>query len=117
MSWMMNPTGEPPRSPRPTDENVDQFPKVPDPSNPDRMVSTRQSNRPYLAYVRAALVLLSAPVLIVVFRYKEYRDKREAEHQAWVERMKEREEKIKKGEEVGPPEVCSSFGFSRWTVS
>jgi hypothetical protein len=36
--------------------------------------------------------------------YKDYRDKREKEHQAWVQRKKEREEKMAKGEPVGPEE-------------
>jgi len=36
--------------------------------------------------------------------YKEYRDKQEALHTAWVERQKEREVKIARGEKVGPPE-------------
>jgi hypothetical protein len=37
-------------------------------------------------------------------RYKNYRDKLDEEHAAWEKRMKEREEKIKRGEKVGPAE-------------
>jgi hypothetical protein len=37
-------------------------------------------------------------------RYREYRNKREAEHEAWAARMKERAEKLARGEEVGPAE-------------
>jgi len=63
----------------------DDYPKVPDPSERDRMVSTKQANRPFLAY-------------------SEYRAKQEKEHDAWLERKKEREAKIAKGEDVGPEE-------------
>ncbi|RDB20546.1 Membrane-associated progesterone-binding protein 4 [Hypsizygus marmoreus] len=60
-------------------------PKVRDPSIPNRMVSDKPANRPFLAY-------------------KEYREKQEALHTAWEERQKEREAKIARGEKVGPPE-------------
>ncbi|KZT74503.1 cytochrome b5 [Daedalea quercina L-15889] len=63
----------------------DDYPKVPDPAFPDRMVSTKQANRPFL-------------------NYSEYRTKREAEHAAWLERKKEREERLARGEEVGSEE-------------
>ncbi|KIM83900.1 hypothetical protein PILCRDRAFT_24638, partial [Piloderma croceum F 1598] len=66
-----------------TDE--DELPKVPDPNIAERMVSTKPANQPFLAY-------------------KEYRNKREAQHKAWEERMKERDEMIAKGLKVGPKE-------------
>lgn len=37
-------------------------------------------------------------------RYSEYRAKKEKEHSDWLERKKERDEKISRGEEVGPEE-------------
>jgi hypothetical protein len=37
-------------------------------------------------------------------RYAEYREHREGLHKAWLERKKEREEKMARGEEVGPEE-------------
>ncbi|CCM04032.1 uncharacterized protein FIBRA_06189 [Fibroporia radiculosa] len=64
---------------------ADDHPKVPDPMDPDRMVSTKAANRPFLGY-------------------SEYRTRREKEHAAWLQRKKEREEKLAKGEEVGPDE-------------
>ena len=36
--------------------------------------------------------------------YKEYREKQEELHNAWVERQKEREARIARGEKVGPAE-------------
>lgn len=63
MSWLLNPHGDPPIGPPAsspgaqngaaetaplTDE--DKLPKVPDPSNANRMVSTKKANRPFLAY-------------------------------------------------------------------
>ncbi|KAJ6627409.1 cytochrome b5-like heme/steroid binding domain-containing protein, partial [Mycena sp. CBHHK59/15] len=59
--------------------------KVPDPSIPDRMVSAKSANQPFLLH-------------------KEYRDRQEALHNAWVEKKKIRDAKIAKGEEVGPLE-------------
>ncbi len=37
-------------------------------------------------------------------RYKEYREKQERLHNEWVEKKKERDEKIARGEKVGPLE-------------
>lgn len=37
-------------------------------------------------------------------RYTRYREKQKEEHEAWLKRRKEREEKIAKGESVGPEE-------------
>jgi hypothetical protein len=37
-------------------------------------------------------------------RYKEYRQRQEQEHRAWLERKKERDEKLARGEKVGPLE-------------
>jgi len=76
MSWIMNPTGEqPPR--------VDDSEKVEDYSG--RKVSTKSANQPFLSYTR-------------------YREKQKEEHEAWLQRKKERDEKIAKGESVGPEE-------------
>jgi len=63
----------------------DPHPRVPDPSIPNRMVSSKPANRPFLAH-------------------KEYRDRQEALHNAWLERKNERDEKLARGEKVGPEE-------------
>jgi hypothetical protein len=45
MSWITNPEGRP-------DPNFrDDGPKVADPAIPDRLVSTKRANQPFLAYV------------------------------------------------------------------
>ncbi|OCH95869.1 cytochrome b5 [Obba rivulosa] len=63
----------------------DEYPKVPDPVDADRLVSTKHANRPFLSHAA-------------------YRAQREKEHQGWLQRKKEREEKLARGEEVGPEE-------------
>ncbi|KAJ7265847.1 cytochrome b5-like heme/steroid binding domain-containing protein [Mycena haematopus] len=79
MSWMAGLTGqEPARYVPPPDEL-----KVKDPSIPDRMVSAKTANQPFLAH-------------------KEYRDRQEALHNEWLEKKKIRDAKIAKGEPVGP---------------
>ncbi|KAJ7672867.1 cytochrome b5 [Mycena rosella] len=60
-------------------------PKVKDPAIPDRMVSAKSANQPFLAH-------------------KEYRDRQAALHDAWVEKKKIRDAKIARGEPVGPLE-------------
>ncbi|KAF8204831.1 cytochrome b5-like heme/steroid binding domain-containing protein [Pholiota molesta] len=81
MSWMGELSGG--EAPPPfVDDSPD---KVPDPYIPNRMVSTKTANQPFLAY-------------------KEYRDQQEAIHAAWLEKKKARDEKIAKGEKVGPLE-------------
>ncbi|KAF9451999.1 cytochrome b5 [Macrolepiota fuliginosa MF-IS2] len=60
-------------------------PKVKDPAIPNRMVSTKSANRPFLAH-------------------REYREKQEALHNEWVKKKQERDEKIARGEKVGPLE-------------
>ncbi|KAL1665622.1 cytochrome b5-like heme/steroid binding domain-containing protein [Schizophyllum commune] len=83
MSWLGDfAPGAEPRQPY---REPDDTPKVPDPSIPGRMVSTKKANQPFLAY-------------------KEYRNKQQAAHEAWVERKKERDAKIARGEKVGPEE-------------
>jgi hypothetical protein len=89
----------------------DETARVPDPYIPNRMVSNKRANRPFLAYVVVTcpikpgkLTRVSARVVMTCNRYKEYRDHQEALHEAWVARNKEREEKVARGEEVGPPE-------------
>ncbi|KAF7354947.1 Sterol metabolism-related protein [Mycena sanguinolenta] len=81
MSWLAGLTGqEPPRYVPPPDEL-----KVKDPSIPDRMVSNKTANQPFLAH-------------------KEYRDRQERLHNEWLEKKKIRDAKIAKGEPVGPLE-------------
>lgn len=79
MSWIWNPSGDVPQLPGPTEELVE------DPTDPSRKVRRKAANQPFLAY-------------------KEYRQKQEQEHQAWLLRKKEREEKLSRGEPVGPEE-------------
>ncbi|KAG1773824.1 cytochrome b5-like heme/steroid binding domain-containing protein [Suillus occidentalis] len=79
MSWIWNPDGDAPKPP-PGDNMVQ------DPSDPNRRVTKKPANQPFLAH-------------------KQYREKQEQEHQAWLRRNHEREEKLARGEEVGPAEV------------
>ncbi|KAI0069157.1 cytochrome b5, partial [Artomyces pyxidatus] len=79
MSWITNIEAKPDLTFK--DEN----PKVKDPSIPNRMVSTKRANKPFLAY-------------------HNYRERQKKLHDEWLERKKEREEKLAKGEEVGPEE-------------
>ncbi|KAI6151730.1 cytochrome b5 [Pisolithus tinctorius] len=79
MSWILNPSGDVPRPPGSTEELVE------DPTDPSRKVRRKAANQPFLAY-------------------KEYRKKQEQEHQAWLLRKQEREEKLSRGETVGPEE-------------
>ncbi|CAL1702081.1 unnamed protein product [Somion occarium] len=83
MSWILNPDGD--RTKAGATDTTDTNPKVPDPVDKNRLVSTKPANRPFLAH-------------------KEYRRKMEKEHEAWVQRRKEREDKVAKGEKVGPEE-------------
>jgi hypothetical protein len=53
MSWLRDVSGNPP-APHVPDPGE---PKVPDPTNPDRMVSDKPANRPFLAYVILAWTL------------------------------------------------------------
>ncbi|KAF8974710.1 hypothetical protein BDZ97DRAFT_1900278 [Flammula alnicola] len=81
MSWIGELAGG--QAPPPyVDDSTD---KVADPYIPNRMVSNKSANRPFLAY-------------------KEYRDQQEALHAAWLEKKKARDEKIARGEKVGPLE-------------
>jgi len=81
MSWMSEAVGGPP----PVYTGGDGYPTVPDPDDPDRMVSAKPANKPFLAH-------------------KEYRKKQEGLHNAWLERKKERDAKVARGEAVGPEE-------------
>ncbi|KAJ3739548.1 cytochrome b5 [Lentinula detonsa] len=82
MSWFKTSiTGE---EPQPYIE-PESTPRVKDPVIPDRMVIDKAANRPFLAY-------------------KAYRDKQQKAHNEWLERQKIRQEKIARGEEVGPEE-------------
>ncbi|KAH0587123.1 Neuferricin [Termitomyces sp. J132] len=82
MSWLQETAGGP--AP-PTYQDPPEKLKMRDPAIPGRMVTDKSANKPFLAY-------------------KEYRDQQEALHAAWVERNNQREAKIARGEEVGPPE-------------
>ncbi|KAI0829351.1 cytochrome b5 [Trametes gibbosa] len=114
MSWILNPDGDQPKRKRPAKLKdfpkgpdgkplgpqtpgsapgspwagfplKDEYPQVEDPADPTRMVSTKQANRPFLAYAQ-------------------YRAEREQAHADWLQRKKEREEKLARGEKVGPEE-------------
>ncbi|KAF9224348.1 cytochrome b5 [Gyrodon lividus] len=78
MSWIWNPNGDV-TTPRPAEA------MVPDPTDPNRKVSKKSANQPFLAY-------------------KEYKDQQQQQHQDWLQRKKEREDKIAQGEKVGPEE-------------
>jgi len=78
MSWLWNPSGNAPKS-QPTEE------MVPDPGDPNRMVSKKAANQPFLVY-------------------HEYKLEQQRLHQAWLQRKGEREEKLARGEKVGPEE-------------
>jgi hypothetical protein len=99
MSWISNPQGRPDRNFR------DDGPKVPDPAIPDRMVSTKRANQPFLAYV----FVLSSPILLYYFffffsfRYKAYRDEQAKLHAAWREREEARLAAIARGDPNPPP--------------
>ncbi|KAK2466399.1 hypothetical protein APHAL10511_002041 [Amanita phalloides] len=60
-------------------------PKTEDAAIPTRAASTKPANKPFLAY-------------------KAYREKQEALRAAWQEKKKERDEKIMRGDKVGPLE-------------
>ncbi|KAH9017989.1 cytochrome b5 [Lactarius pseudohatsudake] len=77
MSWISNIEGKP-------DPNYkDDGPKVPDPAIPDRMVSTKRANQPFLSY-------------------KNYRDEQAKLHAAWREREDARLAAIARGD-PNPP--------------
>ncbi|KAI0921983.1 hypothetical protein AcW1_004184 [Taiwanofungus camphoratus] len=93
MSWILRPEGDggdrvkrPTEPPPENDTPATSQNEVQDPAFKGRMVSTKQANRPFLGY-------------------SEYRLKREQEHEAWLQRKKEREEKIARGEKAGPEEI------------
>ncbi|GBE79206.1 cytochrome b5 [Sparassis crispa] len=95
MSWILHPEGDGGgRAQRPTElppsRNGQTAPtsageEVPDPVERDRLVSTKQANQPFLGH-------------------SQYRKQQEKEHEEWAKRKKEREEKIARGEPVGPEE-------------
>ena len=84
----------------------DNYPKTQDPSGQDHEVSTKQANRPFLAYVLASI---STPYHNVLMRsllvsYAQYREGRQKAHDEWLKRKEERELKLARGEDVGPEE-------------
>ncbi|KAL9712751.1 hypothetical protein Ac2012v2_003988 [Leucoagaricus gongylophorus] len=80
MSWLKEMVGGEVMPPFELDD-----PKVEDPAIPNRMVSTKSANRPFLTH-------------------KAYRRRQEALHAEWLKMKKERDDKIARGEEVGPLE-------------
>lgn len=116
MSWLADmATGATPQGPTRPPEGAEvpaspwgEFPPMmADPAKleKDRLVSTKQANRPFLAYVSHPRALRLALIAwLLPDRYKHYREEREKEHQAWMERKKERDEKLARGEKVGPEE-------------
>ncbi|KAJ3566966.1 hypothetical protein NP233_g6669 [Leucocoprinus birnbaumii] len=82
MSWLKEMAGG---EAMPPYVEPDSNPKVKDPAIPNRMVSTKPANRPFLAH-------------------KEYRDRQDALHAEWLKKKQAREEKIARGEKVGPLE-------------
>lgn len=99
MSWIMSGVNgeEPEKYVEPADS-----PKVPDPSIPNRMVADKAANKPFLAWVQSRV--LHIPFYLTLPRYKAYRDNKEKQHNEWLERVKIRNEKIARGEKVGPEE-------------
>ncbi|KAJ7283370.1 cytochrome b5-like heme/steroid binding domain-containing protein [Mycena rebaudengoi] len=88
MSWMSGLQGEtPPPYIAPPDEE-----KVKDPSIPDRMVSAKSANQPFLAHAQ-------------------YREQQEALHQEWLEKKKIRDLKISRGEKKSAWSGCLKFLF------
>lgn len=86
----------------------DRYPRVPDPVIEDREVSTKAANRPFLAYVFISLIMSQKANInmtdIRLKSYTQYKERKHAEHEAWVKRKQEREEKLRRGEPVGPEE-------------
>lgn len=99
MSWLSEMAGGTP-PPRYVDNSS--TPKVPDPSIPDRMVSTKSANRPFLAWVLQKVP--SSSLTDSIGSHKQYRDEQEALHNAWLEKKKEHDEKVARGEKVKPLE-------------
>lgn len=64
----------------------DNYPKVPGPAVDGGEVSTKQANRPFLAYAQ-------------------YREQKKEQHEAWLKRKEERELRLARGEDVGPEEL------------
>ncbi|EMD40996.1 hypothetical protein CERSUDRAFT_111566 [Gelatoporia subvermispora B] len=93
MSWILHPEGDgggrakrPTKLPRMPKDNGSGAPAdVPDPAESERLVSTKHANRPFLSHAA-------------------WRAEREKDHQEWLKRKTEREEKLARGEEVGPEE-------------
>lgn len=97
MSWIWNPSGD---APKPSvEDNL-----VQDPSDPNRKVSQKAANRPFLACVTFHSALLPNSNLILC-SHKQYKDRQAKEHKAWLQRKREREEKLARGEKVGPEEA------------
>ncbi|EKM80250.1 hypothetical protein AGABI1DRAFT_113450 [Agaricus bisporus var. burnettii JB137-S8] len=83
MSWLKEMAGG--EKMPPYVENDSSSPKVKDPYIPNRMVSNKPANRPFLAY-------------------RDYREKQEALHAEWLKKKEEHDEKVARGEKVEPLE-------------
>ena len=100
MSWLKEAAGGGPLPPY-VDDSLEG--KVPDPRIPNRMVANKPANRPFLAC--GPNCVQSSPYSShIPHRYHEYREKQEALHAAWLKKKHERDEKIARGEKVGPLE-------------
>lgn len=97
MSWLKEAAGGGPLPPY-VDNSLED--KVPDPHNPNRMVANKAANRPFLSC--GPNCVQSSPYSSHINRYHEYREKTEALHAAWLKKKHERDEKIARGEKVGP---------------
>ena len=100
MSWITNIDA------RPDPNFKDDGPKVPDPAIPNRMVSTKSANQPFLKCVLSFthtlhLFLTRKPPPFL--RYKAYRDEQAKLHAAWRAREDERLAAIARGDPNPPP--------------
>ena len=53
-----------------------------------------------------------------MIRYKEYRHEQEKKHEEWLERKRERDERLARGEDVGPeePDPTAEVEIGLWGV-
>jgi len=79
-------------------------------------VGSRKRN---LSLFLSAFLPLEAVIRIfVVIRYKEYRHEQEKKHDEWVARKHERDERLARGEEVGPeePDPTAEVEIGLWGI-
>ena len=77
--------------------------KVEDPAIPNRMVSTKSANRPFLAYVSIMSISIKSKKELKASTVIK-RTARNRKNTEWLKKKKERDNKIARGEEVGPLE-------------